>query len=223
MPIVTGVEILTDEIVGAGGFLAIRRLRMKNIRADGSRSAQYLVDYIVRPKGVDAVVVAIWHRDAHGRVQVLVRDGLRLPLHLGRPKSGLVVPDRRDYLFFREVVAGIVEVEDRGEAGLKRRAAIETEEEAGIQVDPAAVELLGAGTFPTAGAMPERFFLAAVGIEDPARSAPPEGDGSPMEEGGALAWLDLDDAIAACVRGEIEDAKTELVLRRLRDRLAERR
>ena len=29
--------------------------------------------------------------------------------------------------------------------------------------------------------------------------------------------MDLDEAIAACVRGEIEDAKTELVLRRLRD------
>jgi hypothetical protein len=30
-------------------------------------------------------------------------------------------------------------------------------------------------------------------------------------------WVDLDEAIAASVRGELEDAKTELGLRRLRD------
>ena len=34
---VTGVDILTDDIIGQGGFLAIRRLRMRNVRADGSR------------------------------------------------------------------------------------------------------------------------------------------------------------------------------------------
>jgi hypothetical protein len=32
-------------------------------------------------------------------------------------------------------------------------------------------------------------------------------------------WLGLDDAIAACVRGELADLKTELGLRRLRDHL----
>jgi hypothetical protein len=41
-----------------------------------------------------------------------------------------------------------------------------------------------------------------------------------MEEGAASRWVALDDAIAACVAGAIEDAKTELTLRRLKDRLA---
>jgi ADP-ribose pyrophosphatase len=41
-----------------------------------------------------------------------------------------------------------------------------------------------------------------------------------MEEGAELRWVALDEAIRLCVAGEIEDAKTELVLRRLRDRLA---
>lgn len=217
---VTGVEILSDEVVGQGGFLAVRRLRMVNVRADGSRSAPYVCDFLARPKGLDAVAVAVWHRDAAGRVMVLLRDGLRPPLHVGRPAGEQVVPDRRRYLFFREVVAGIVEREDRGEAGLRRRAAIEVEEEAGLTVAPAAVRLLGAGTFPSPGAMAERYFLAAVEVADPAAARPPAGDGSPMEEGAQVVWMPLDEAIAACTAGEIEDCKTELTLRRLKDALA---
>jgi len=41
-----------------------------------------------------------------------------------------------------------------------------------------------------------------------------------MEEAVTTRWLDLDRAIAACVAGDLEDAKTELGLRRLRDYLA---
>jgi ADP-ribose pyrophosphatase len=218
---VTGFDILSDEMVGEGGFLTIRRLRMRNVRADGSRSATYLVDYLARPKGIDAVVVAIYCRRG-GEVQVLLRDGLRPPLYLGRPQDRLVVPDAKVYLRFREVVAGIVEVDDHGDAGLRRRAAMEVEEEAGFVVDPARVELLGAGTFPSPGAMPERFFLTAVEVDDPAAAQVPGGDGSPLEEGAGITWMGLDEAIEACVRGDVEDAKSELALRRLRDRLRQK-
>src|SRR6266545_2512171 len=128
---VTGLDVLSDEVVGRGGFLAVRRLRLKNVRADGSRSREYLVDFIVRPKGFDAVVVVIWNRGTDGRVRVLVREGLRPPLALGRPAGELCVPDPRPHLYLREVVAGIVEVSDRGDEGLRRRAALEVEEEAG--------------------------------------------------------------------------------------------
>jgi ADP-ribose pyrophosphatase len=173
----------------------------------------------VRPKGVDAVVVAVWRRDQAGVVHVLLRDGLRPPLTIGRPAETLVVPDRKAYLFFRELVAGIIERDDHGEAGLRARAAIEVHEEAGLTVDPARVELLGAGTFPSPGAMPERFFLTAVQVDGDAVAVTPPGDGSPYEEGATTRWMPLDDAIAACLRGDIEDCKTELALRRLRDRI----
>ena len=196
------------------------------MRADGSHSASYLVDFVVRPKGVDAIVVAVFRRrqnaagnrrDRNDVVEVLLRDGLRPALHYGRPPGELPVPDARPYLFFREVVAGIVESEDAGEAGLRRRAAVEVEEEAGYRVVPESVILLGAGTFPSPGSMAEKFFLAAVEVGADEQPAVPEGDGSPMEEDARLEWRPLEAAIAACVAGEIEDLKTEITMRRLRD------
>ncbi len=56
------------------------------------------------------------------------------PLELGRPEARLPVPDRRGHLLFEEVVAGILEDGDRGEDGVRRRAAIEVKEEAGYDV-----------------------------------------------------------------------------------------
>ena len=221
MTTIVGFDIESDQLIGQdGGFLGIRRLRMRNRRADGSRSEAYLCDYIVRPVGLDAVVVAVYYRSQEGGLFVLVRDELRPPLVLARGGEGVPVPDERELLLYTGVVAGILEADDRGEEGIRGRAALEVWEEAGYRVDPQNVTLLGAGTFPTPGALPEKFWLTAVRIDDPDARAMPPGDGSPMEEGAAVRWLALDDAIASCVRGDIADAKTELIFRRLRDSLS---
>lgn len=214
---VVDFEVEQDEIVGVeGGFMAVRRLRLRNVRDDGSRSRQYVCDFLVRPKGVDAVVVAVYHR-AGDRVQVLLRDGLRPVLANAREAATLPIPDAREYVTFTEVVAGIIEKDDRGEEGVRRRAAIEVEEESGFTVSPDDVQFLGAGAFPSPGSMPEKFWLTAVEVPGLNAHRSAEGDGSPMEEGASTRWMDLDDAIAACVDGRLEDVKTELVLRRLRD------
>lgn len=217
---VVGFQIISDTIESVeGGFLAVRRLRMKNRREDGSKSEPYVCDFLVRPKGVDAVVVAIYHRAEQG-VRVLLREGLRPALTMGRPAASLPVTDAQPYLTLTEVVAGIIEAEDRGARGIATRAAIEVEEEAGLVVSPEDFFTLGAGSFPSPGSMPEKFWLMAVEIADPTAQRPAQGDGSPMEEGATTRWMGLDEAITACVEGRIEDAKTELVLRRLRDHLA---
>jgi ADP-ribose pyrophosphatase len=217
------VELIvdSDERAGGGGFLEIRRLRLRNRRADGSVSAPYLCDSIARPYGQDAVVVAVYARppDARSGVQVLVREGLRPALVFGRDPARAPLAEPPPPLLLTELVAGIVEDGDRGEPGLRARAAHEVEEEAGFAVDPAAVALLGAGSYPSPGSMVEKFYFVAVEV-DPAAQRPLAGDGSPMEEGARTRWLGLDDAIAACERGEIPDLKTELGLRRLRDHLA---
>lgn len=217
---VIGFAIESDELVGRdGGFLAIRRLRMRNRRADGSLSEPYLCDFIARPYGLDAVIVAVYHRSETG-VRVLIRDGLRPAIALGRSADLTPVADDREYLFLSELVAGIVEVGDRGLEGIRARAADEVHEEAGYRVSAESIAMLGAATFPSPGAMAEKFWIAAVEIAEPGAQEPLAGDGSPMEEGATTRWLELDEAIAACVRGDIEDCKTELGLRRLRDYLA---
>lgn len=245
---VVGFVIDSDERVGTGGFLEIRRLRMRNRRADGSLSRQYVCDSIARPYGQDAVVVCVFARRADGRVHarvssperassaevgassvetndaspdgidVLLREGLRPPFTLARDASIAPLPEPTPGLFVTELVAGIVEPSDRGEAGLRARAAAEVLEEAGFVVDPASVLVLGAGSLPSPGAMIEKFYFCAVEV-DPSTQRALEGDGSPMEDGARTRWLDLDDAIAACTLGDICDLKTELGLRRLREHL----
>ena len=207
----------SEELVGEGGFLAIRRLRMRNHRADGSVSPPYLCDAIARPYGQDAVVVAVYARTAES-VKVLVRDGLRPALLAGRDPARAPLPEPPPGMFLTELVAGILEPGDVGAAGLRQRAAYEVAEEAGFLVEPDAVALLGAGAYPSPGSMIEKFYFTAVEV-DPAAQQPLAGDGSPMEEGARTRWLPLDGAIDACVRGELADLKTELGLRRLRDHL----
>jgi ADP-ribose pyrophosphatase len=217
---VTDFEIDSDTLHGSpSGFLRLRRVHLRNIRANGSRSDPYVCDFVVRPKGPDAVVVALWHRLADGEVEVLLRRGLRPPLRLGRPAQEVPIPDEGDYPYLLETVAGIIEREDVGRAGVLRRAAIEVAEESGYRVEPGEVDFLGAGVFPSPGSMPEKFWLTVAEIPDRDDATVPEGDGSPMEEGATTTWMPLAEAIEACVDGRIEDAKTELCLRRLRDRL----
>ena len=215
---VVGFVVDSDERVGEGGFLAIRRLRMRNRRADGSISAPYVCDAIARPYGQDAVVVAVYARSASG-VQVLVRDGLRPALQFGRDPARAPLPEPAPAMFLAELVAGILEPGDHGADGLRQRAAHEVAEEAGFAIDPAAVAVLGAGAYPSPGSMVEKFYFTAVEV-DPATQQALPGDGSPMEEGARTRWWLLDEAIEACVRGELMDLKTELGLRRLRDHLA---
>lgn len=220
-PNVVGLEVTGDEIHGLpGGFMGVRRLHLSTRRDDGTQSSPFICDFLVRPIGVDAVVVAIWHRGADGVVSVVLRRGLRPALAMGRAPEDLPVPDTQRYLLFTEVVAGIIERGDVGEAGIRRRAALEVSEEAGYSVPTEAIEFLGAATFPSPGSMPEKFWMLSVEIADRDAQGELEGDGSPMEEGGSTLWMPLDEAVAACVAGAIEDAKTELILRRLKDALS---
>ncbi len=216
---VVDYETLGVEDFGGSGYLRVRRVHIQNRRRDGSLSPRYFCEFVDRPRhGTDAVVVGLWHRDASGEVQVLLRQGLRPALRFGRPVERLPIPDPAPFLFFTELVAGILEDEDRGEEGIRRRAAIEAHEEAGLRIDPAAIELLGRPVFPTPGMAPECFYLTCAEVVDPTAATAPEGDGSPREEGSSQRFVPLSEANAMCERGEITDAKTEILLRRLERR-----
>jgi len=222
MPNITAIEVVEDYTARARcdeGFLRLKRLRARNRRADGTTSREYPIDVIDRPT-LDAVAVCLWARTARG-VEILTRRGLRPAAYFRRGRTP-VLPEP-EYLLVEELVAGVLEPGEVGLGALQRRGAEEVREEAGIAVEPSSLVPLGGPFFPLPGIVSEKIHLLAGEIARPpwpdTWSAPDEGDGSPLEEGAVLAWRELGEALRACERGEIEDAKTELALRRLAGRL----
>jgi ADP-ribose pyrophosphatase len=207
---IAGYEIVSDERIGDGGFLRIRRVRLRVRRADGTLSKEGLYDFIERPMGADAVVLVLWHRAPDGSVRVLLRHAPRVPLHFRDPEIGAA---------HTEVVAGILEKGEDDWPAIRKRAAAEAHEEAGIVIAPDAVERLGPASFPTSGMFSELFHFVAAEVRDPDAAVAPPTDGSPFEEGASLEWVALDEAIRRCEDGLIVDLKTELALRRLRAKM----
>jgi ADP-ribose pyrophosphatase len=220
---VAGLEVVEDRTAGSRadeGFLRVRRLVLRTVWRDGARSEPYACDVVSRSR-TDAVAVVLYdvRRDGVGRARpwVALKAGVRPPVWLRR-HARLVQPDARTYDVLLEVVAGMLEESDGGPGGVERRAAHEAREEAGVAVDARDVEPLGAEAFASPGVADEKVhFRAARAALD--GTLAPTGDGSEMEAGGGVVVMPLDEALAACRRGEIPDMKTEVALARLADRL----
>ncbi|TAH36779.1 MAG: NUDIX hydrolase [Planctomycetota bacterium] len=215
------LEILEDRSAQARcdeGFLRLRRLRLRHRYDDGSASPPYDCDLVSR-RSVDAVAVVLWRRAADGRVQVLLKEGVRPPIWLRRHKE-LVRPDPEAPLVLAEIVAGMLEPEDAGGDAMRRRARIECREEAGVDLPLAAFQPLGGHSFPSPGITDERVDYYHAELDTlPDRESPALGDGSGMEHGTRLLVLDLDEAIQRCRDGSIPDMKTEVALCRLSEAL----
>lgn len=194
------------------GFLRLRRMRLRVHFEDGTESAPFEYDTIDRER-LDAVVIAAHYAGSDGRRRVFLRSALRPPVAL-RPLSVRPVAERETLGALWELPAGLVEVDERSPEGLQQCAARELLEEVGINVPSSALASLGPSTFPAPGMVGERHFYFHVEI-DPAQISTPTEDGSALERGAIVAAISLDEALALCRRGEIEDAKTELALRRL--------
>lgn len=214
------LEVLEDRTAGSRcdeGFLRVRRLRLRHRYEDGSASPPYDCDVVSR-RAVDAVAAVLWWRDAGGRPQVLLKEGVRPAVWLRRHKE-LVTPDPGAPLTMAEIVAGLLEPGDGGADGARRRAAAECREEAGVLLDPAAFAPLGTAAFPSPGTADERVEFLCAELPGPPSAGARLGDGSAMEEGTRVLLLDLDEALCRCRDGRIPDMKTELALRRLADRI----
>jgi ADP-ribose pyrophosphatase len=210
---VVELEILEDFSARARcdeGFLHLRRLRCRNVRADGSLSRAYNVDIVDRPVP-DAVAVLVWRRGAAG-VEVLTRRTLR-PAAYFRKDLPLPVPEPVPSLTVEELVAGVLEAEDKGPSGVQARAAAEVREEAGYSVTAGAVEFLGPAFFMLPGIVSEKIHPTAVEVTG-LELGPALGDGSPLEEGASVRWWPIDALLGACRSGEVADAKTELCVLR---------
>jgi len=218
---VVDLEIVEDRTKGwpsDAGFLRVRRLVLRSVRRDGTRSAPYPCDIVSRLR-TDAVAIVLYDvaggAPRPGRVRVALKVAVRAPVFLRRHLA-LTQPDARAYDSVAEIVAGMLEPDDVGPDGVARRAVHEGLEEAGVRVPLAAVERLGAESFPSPGITDEKVHFRAARVPLDGRLEP-SGDGSVMEEGTRVVVLPVEDALAACRRGEIPDMKTELALLRLCD------
>lgn len=193
-------------------FLRVRHVVLSASFPDGSESEPFSYDMVER-KALDAVVVAPHYRDAGGARWVYLRSALRPPVAL-RSREASPLPERPTLGGLWEVVAGLVEPDERSEAGLRACAARELYEELGAKVSAADVMSLGPATFPSPGIIGERHYYFHVEVV-PASLVPPTEDGSVLERQASIVALPLDEALTLVRNGEIEDAKTEIALRRL--------
>jgi ADP-ribose pyrophosphatase len=201
------LTVVTEHAVGEPGFLRVMRRRLLAQYPDGTSSPEFDYDEVQR-RALDAVVL-VAHFEQGGERFVYLRSAVRPPLQF-----------RRNYLPFParaglwELPAGLVEPDEESAAGLSRCAQRELQEELGFAVDAAALQPLGPSTFPCPGVIAERHFFFQIEVTPSQRQAPSL-DGSALEHAGEVLPTRLQDALEWCRNGTIEDAKTELGLRRL--------
>lgn len=206
------LELIEEQDGRDEGFLRLRRQRLRVRYEDGTESGPFVYDAVDRVR-LDAVVVVAHFRGAQGERRVYLRSCVRPPLLL-RPEDARPIPEKDSLGHLWEVPAGLVEVHERSEQGLRECAARELHEEIGIAVDAGAVRWLGPSMFPAPGIIGERHFFFHCEVDALSRGVPPE-DGSALEKHGTVADISLHEALALLKGGRIEDEKTEIALRRL--------
>lgn len=197
-----------------GGFLRLVRRRFRARYPDGSLSEPFVYDAVDR-RAIDAVVIAA-HFFSRGERWIYLRSALRPPLLLRDPARS-PIPDLDRGLGLWELPAGLVEESEQSALGLRACASRELQEELGFEQPPDLLRELGPSTYPSPGVIGERHFYFEVEV-DPKSRREPANDGSPLEHGGLVRSARLSEALELCRAGVIEDAKTELALRRLVER-----
>jgi ADP-ribose pyrophosphatase len=207
------IEDLSPEV--PKGFLRFSRRRYRARYPDGTVSAPFVYDAVDRA-AIDAVVI-VAHFALDGVRRVYLRSAVRPPLAL-RDAAHSALPNDACATGLWEVPAGIIEVSELSPSGAVRAAQRELQEELGFAVPLETMHALGPSAFPCPGVIGERHFFFEVNV-DPSQRGEPDLDGSALEHFGVVVDVSLAEALAMCRRGEIEDSKTELALRRFAEKL----
>ncbi len=211
----TSIVVLEDYSATSScteGFIRLRRQRLCARYPDGTQSEPFAYDDAQRA-ALDAVVVVAHYKANDGKRYIYLRSALRPPVAL-RPREIWPVPERSPLGHLWEVPAGLVEESERSADGLRACAARELGEELGIRVPASAIQPLGPSAFPAPALIGERHFYFHCEV-DPTTQLLPEGDGSPLENHATIIALPIDDVLDLIRLGEVEDAKSEIAVRRL--------
>jgi ADP-ribose pyrophosphatase len=192
------------------GFLRLRRHRLRATFPDGGEGT-FVYDSVDRT-ALDAVVIVAHFRKDAAR-HVYLRSALRPPPWLRGPAQR-PYPEADTLGALWEVPAGLLDPGECSREGLARCAARELAEEVGFTLPAERFAQLGPSTFPAPGVIGERHHFFHVEVDPRERGTPSE-DGSVLERGAVVFTLPLVEAIDHTRTGAIEDAKTELALRRL--------
>lgn len=216
-PAPVGVELVQDlsEIAApVSGFLRRHRHRVKTVMDNGHRTDTYVVDFVDRElHRRDAVAIAVYSRGKNpSKTKVLLRRQVRYAAYLVTGQCVTV-----------ELVAGLIEAPESPEVCTVR----ELHEEVGAVVEANRVERLGPAFFPIPGLSTERIVPTMIEMSadelESLGSLVPIGDGSPFEEGAQNFVVSLEQAFEMMATeitepnsaSFINDAKTEIILRRL--------
>ncbi len=205
------IEVLEDQS-SRPGFLRRVSRRLRLIGKAATPGREFVYDEVDRA-ALDAVVV-VPHFIRHAQRYVVLRSAVRPPVVLREDeRSPFPQPPNRALW---EVPAGLVEPDEVSPQGIRRAALREMLEEVGLAAADDELFSLGPAAFPCPGVVAERqyFFHATV---RPDEQVTPSLDGSPLEEAGEVIAVPLNEALAQAQRGLLQDAKTELALRRLVD------
>lgn len=207
------LSLVSERVIGEGGFMRIKRWRLRAHLASGAVSDEFVYDCLDRDR-LDAVIIAPHFRDPKSKRRfVYLRSSLRPPVFF-RPMDVRPFEEKPTLGSVWELPAGLVERDERSPDGLKRCAARELLEEVGFTVEPSEVAELGPSMFPVPATVGERHFYFHVEV-DPSRIGAPTEDGSALEREATIVAIPLDEALALVRAGEIEDLHSEIGLRRL--------
>jgi ADP-ribose pyrophosphatase len=205
------------------GYLRVRRLDLRARWRDTNDPSESFAYDVVERWNADAVAV-LAHFERDGVRHVVLRSSVRPPVAVRGAKyveSATSIPSDAKRGVLWEIVAGLVERDERSDEGLVRCAVRETAEEIGVAVDPKDVRALGGPIFPSAGVIGELIYFYECEIDLGTRREP-DGDGSPLERNARIVDVPLDRALAWCDEGLLPDAKTEIALRRFAARIGKR-
>jgi ADP-ribose pyrophosphatase len=211
LPTVT-LQLVQDQSPPApAGFLRLVRRCLVALDARGEVSSPFVYDEVDRA-ALDAVVIAA-HYVLDGTRHVYLRSAARPPVLLREANRNV----GREYVTRNglwELPAGLVEPGEASKTGVIQCAQRELKEELGFDVTIDRLLPLGPSTYPCPGVIAERHYFFHVSVRPDERREPTL-DGSAIEKLGAIIEVPLDDALGWCRAGQLEDAKSELGLRRL--------